>query len=105
MSYDPNKNDNPYDQQPPTLEENVKTQVKDKNTWLRLLLIVLFGAVFYAVFFITCIVGVIQFIARVLTGKPLASLREFSLTLSEYAQELVNYITYVSDVKPYPFKE
>ncbi len=90
---------------PPSLEDQVKTQVQDKNTWLRLFFMLLFAIIFYAVFFVTCTVALIQFLARLLSGKPLASLADFNITLSDYARDLVAYLTYVSDKKPFPFKE
>lgn len=86
-------------------EEQVKAQVKDTGTWLRLFYVVLFAAIFYAVFFVTCAVGIIQFVARIFSGKPLTSLHDFNSTLADYARDLVAYVTYASDKKPFPFKE
>jgi hypothetical protein len=88
-----------------SLEEQVKTQVKDKGTWLRLFFMVIFAVIFYAVFFVTCTVAFVQFSARLLSGKPLSSLAEFNATLADYARDLVAYLTYASDRKPFPFKE
>lgn len=91
--------------EPSSLEEQVKTQVKDKGTWLRLFFMLIFGVILYSVFFVTCAVAIIQFVARLLSGKPLASLAEFNSTLADYARDLVAYLTYASDRKPFPFKE
>jgi hypothetical protein len=87
------------------LEEKVKANVANMNTWLRIVFVALFALIFYIVFFITCAVGVIQFIAGIFTGKPLASLTDFNGTLAVYAQDLVKFITYSSEKKPFPFKE
>lgn len=94
----------PLDERP-TFEEQVKTQVKTPGTWLRLFYILVFGIIFYAVYFVTCTVAIIQFIARILSGKTLASLSDFNVTLADYARDLVAYLTYASDKKPFPFKE
>jgi hypothetical protein len=90
---------------PPTLEDQVKAQVQDKGNWLRLFFMLLFAIIFYAVFFVTCVVAIIQFVARLMSGKPLASLADFNVTLSDYARDLVAYLTYASERKPFPFKE
>src|SRR5437899_346238 len=90
---------------PPTLEDQVKTQVKDKGTWLRLFFMLLFVVIFYAVFFVTCAVALIQFVAKLLSGKALSSLADFNVTLADYARDLVAYLTYVTEKKPFPFKE
>ena len=87
------------------IEDQIKSQVKDTNTWVRLFFTALFFVIFYVVFFITGIVAIIQFFTRILTGKPLASLMDFNTKLAEYARDLVAYITYASDAKPFPFKE
>jgi hypothetical protein len=94
----------PIDGQP-TLEDQIKTQAKDKGTWLRLFFMLLFAIIFYAVFFVTCVVAIIQFIARLMSGKTLSSLADFNVTLSDYARDLVAYLTYVTERKPFPFKE
>jgi hypothetical protein len=88
-----------------SLEEQVKTQVKDKSNWLRLFFMLIFAVIFYAVFFVTCAVALIQFFARLLSGKPLSSLADFNTTLADYSRDLVAYLTYISDRKPFPFKE
>lgn len=99
--------ENPASPSPPPRENKsaFEEQVQDKDTWLRLFYIILFGLIFYVVFFVTCVVGVIQFVTRMLTGRPLASLQDFNTTLATYAHDLVAYITYASDMKPFPFKE
>ncbi len=98
--------EDPNDAPPPSsLEEQVKTQVKDKGTWLRLFYMALFAVIFYAVFAVTCVTAVIQFCARILSGRPLSGLNDFNATLAGYARDLVSYLTYASDRKPFPFKE
>lgn len=90
---------------PNPIEDQIKSQVKDTNTWVRLFFMILFMVIFYVVFGITGIVAVIQFVTRILTGKPLGSLQDFNAKLADYAHDLVAYITYSSDAKPFPFKE
>lgn len=86
------------------LEEKIKTQVKDMNTWLRLFFMVFFIVIFYFVYAITCIVGLLQFVARLITGTTFANLSDFNANLATYAKDLVAFITFSSDKKPFPFK-
>jgi hypothetical protein len=102
MSYN-SPQDNDSNRSP--LEEQIRTQITDINTWLRLFYMALFMVVFYIVYAITCVVGIIQFFAGIFTGKTLASLSEFNAKLSDYARDVVAYITYASSKKPFPFKE
>src|ERR1043166_5381224 len=87
------------------LEERIATQVKDTGTWLRLFYMLVFMIAFYFVYAITCAIGLIQFFARLFSGSPLASLADFNAKLSDYARDLVAYITSASNDKPFPFKE
>lgn len=87
------------------LEENIKSNVKDSGLWLRLFYMVLFSVILYVVVLITAAVGTIQFVARIFSGKPLENLADFNGTLASYASDLVNFITYRSETKPFPFKE
>ena len=87
------------------IEDQIKSQVKDSGTWLRLFFMFLFMFIFYLIFVITGLVGLIQFVARIISGKTLDSLGDFNRKLSSYAQEVVAYITYSSDKKPFPFSE
>ncbi len=87
------------------IEDHIKSQVQDTSTWVRLFFMILFMVIFYIVFAITGVVAIIQFVTRILTGKPLGSLQDFNAKLAEYARDLVAYITYASDAKPFPFKE
>jgi uncharacterized membrane protein len=107
MSPEDNDNapNNAPDENTSEFEERVKSQVQDKSTWLRLFFMLLFIVIFYFVFFIACAVGILQFFARIFSGKPLASLYDFNSTLADYSKDLVAYITFASDAKPYPFKE
>ena len=98
MTFEPSSDPNSF-------EDRVRTQVQDKHTWLRLFFMLIFMVIFYAVFFVTCTVAIIQFVAKILSGKTLASLSDFNVTLSDYTRDLVAYLTYVTDKKPFPFKE
>ncbi len=87
------------------IEIQIKSQVQNTGTWVRLFFTLLFIVIFYGVFLITSGVAVIQFVTRILTGKPLGSLTDFNSRLADYARDLVAYITYASNQKPFPFKE
>ncbi len=97
------QNNNPSDSN--TIEDQIKSQVQNTGTWVRLFFTLLFIVIFYVVFLITTAVALIQFVTRILTGKPLGSLMDFNAKLAEYSRDLVAYITYASDAKPFPFKE
>jgi hypothetical protein len=87
------------------LEDQIKANVKDSSNWLRLFTMLVFMVIFYGVFVVTGVVGIIQFLARLMTGKTIGGLNSFIERLSDYAREVTAYITYATDKKPFPFSE
>lgn len=79
----------------------------DSNTIDRLirgLYIVLFLVIGYFSVFVVLLIAILQFLANLIFRKSNDYLLQFGRALSMYASEVIDYITYVSDVKPFPFK-
>ena len=49
------------------------------------------------------VISVIQFIFSLVTGANNTNLREFGDSLGRYIQQMVAFLTYNSDDKPFPF--
>ncbi len=80
-----------------------KLAVKDK--WIRLIFMILYAVVVYWVAtLVIAIIALFQFIYTLFVGKPLHTLVPFSRSISEYIKEVLGYITYVTEAKPFPFK-
>ena len=80
-----------------------KLAVKDK--WIRLIFMILYAIVVYWVAaLVVAVIALFQFIYTLFVGKPLHTLVPFSRSLSEYIKEVLAYITYVTETKPFPFK-
>ncbi|MDD4617258.1 MAG: DUF4389 domain-containing protein [Alphaproteobacteria bacterium] len=84
-------------------EEDLKKNVKDKDTWLRFVFLVLFGAAFYLSIPITFAASVLQFLAKLFGGSEFPGVSEFGENLAVYQGQLTRYLTYASDDKPFPF--
>jgi hypothetical protein len=87
------------------LEDQIKANVKDTSNWLRLFTMLVFMVIFYGVFVVTGVVGIIQFLSRLVTGKTINGLSSFINRLSDYSREVTAYITYATDRRPFPFSE
>jgi hypothetical protein len=81
----------------------VQDHVKNPDTWMRGLFIVVFGVIFYALYLIIWLLVVFQFVMKVLTGSINANLLTFSDGLSRYAYQVLRYITFQSEDRPWPF--
>ena len=84
-------------------EDDLKRHVKDKDTWLRFVYLVLFGVVFYVSVFITFLASGLQFLAKLFSGSSFEGLAEFGDNLATYQGQVTRYLTFASDQKPFPF--
>ncbi len=84
-------------------EEELKKNVKDKDTWLRFVYLVVFGIAFYLSILLTFAASVFQFLAKLFSGSPFSGLAEFGSNLATYQAQVTRYLTFASDDKPFPF--
>ena len=103
-------NDQPIDHVPPDemadesrssskLEENVK----QKSTWLRLFFMVVLALIYGLSRLVIGAVVIIQFFYVLLTGETKTELKAFGHSLAIYSFEVIDYLTFNSDEKPFPF--
>jgi hypothetical protein len=87
------------------MSTELKEHLKSAGTWKRGLFILLF-AVFYGV--AEVVLGAIvlfQFGSQLITGRPNDKLKAFSRGLTAYFYQLLQFLTYRSDLKPFPFSD
>jgi Domain of unknown function (DUF4389) len=80
-----------------------KEHVLDTATWTRGLFILLFAIIYKAAETVLWLMVVGQFGFKLLTGRPNPYLLDFSQQLSTFIYQLLLYITFKSDSKPFPF--
>jgi hypothetical protein len=84
-------------------EEDLKKNVKDKDTWLRFVYLVVFGVAFYLSIGLTFAASIFQFLAKLFSGSSFEGLSEFGDNLGAYQAQVTRYLTFASDDKPFPF--
>ena len=67
------------------------------------LALILFIVLFDLVEVVVVLVAVVQYIMLLATGNTMPSLRELGMSLGGYLKEIVAYLTFETDTKPYPF--
>jgi hypothetical protein len=81
----------------------IEEHLKSRSTWMRLLFMIVV-AVFYAVTrLVLIVVVVVQFLHVLLTGEPNSRLKDFGLSLAAYIYSIVEYLTFNTEVRPFPF--
>ena len=81
----------------------IREHIKRTSTWLRGFYIVLFAIFFGIAEFVIAAIVVFQFLHTLLTGKPNPRLLTLGQSISTYAYQILTYVSYNSDHRPYPF--
>jgi hypothetical protein len=87
------------------MNDETKTNVKNPETWKRVLYIVLFAIIFNVAEFVLAVIVVFQFFMTLFTGAPHARARDFGGQLGVYLEQVVRFLTYNSDEAPFPFAD
>lgn len=77
-----------------------------KATWLRGIFMLLFFAVaYYFIILLVAAIALFQFGSVLFTGQLNVWLLDFGRSLSLYSQQIVSFLTYNSEQKPFPFSK
>lgn len=79
--------------------------IKDSSVWQRLLYMLLFVIAYSVVETILTAIVVIQILFRLFTGKTNGRLLAFSAEASRYIYDVLQYLTFNSEEKPFPFND
>jgi uncharacterized protein YqhQ len=103
-------NDQPMDHVPPDAtadddkgSSDLEKNVKQKSTWVRLFFMIVLAFLYGLSRFVIGAVIVIQFFYVLLTGKTKDVLKSFGHSLAIYSYEVIDYLTFNTDEKPFPF--
>lgn len=74
-----------------------------KATWMRGLYIVIFAVILWITKVVMWAVVILQFLITLFTGETNARLRAFGLSLAAFIYQIVTFVTFNSDERPFPF--
>ena len=80
----------------------IKT-VNNPELWLRGLFILIFGVILYFAVILVMFLVVFHFVSKLLMGYLNRQLADFSVGLTRYISQILGYITFQSDERPFPF--
>jgi hypothetical protein len=83
----------------PQLKENVTA----RTTWIRGLFILLFAVIYSLAEILIVAVVVFQFLSTLLTAKNNHQLLRLGRSLSEFVKQVLLFVTYNTEEKPFPF--
>lgn len=79
------------------------TSDANRQLLLRVIYMVLFGVAFWVVCWVLAVTAVVQLVLRLVGGAPNADLQRFGRALGSYAGQVIAFLTFASDVLPFPF--
>ena len=81
---------------------NTKAFVNPQH-WIRLLLMIVYLFVNYFIRFAIIFIAIIQFFFIMLTNNSNEQLLAFSKSLARFSYQIMVFVLYVSEEKPFPF--
>ena len=82
---------------------DIKENAKNVDVWTRGLFILIYGVVFYFVFSLIWLIVIFQFLTKLITTELNEQLLNFSDSLTKYVAQILLYITFKSEERPFPF--
>ena len=87
------------------MADELKNNLTRGQTWQRLLFIVLFAFIYTVAEVVIAAVVIVQFGFELIAGRRNQNLLDLGASLSRYAYEVLLYVTYNSDRRPFPFSD
>jgi hypothetical protein len=86
-----------------TTVSKLESHVKSKDTWLRLFFMLVFVALYFVSRVVLFAVVVLQFFWVLFTGTINEQIRGLGQSLAGYTYEIVRFLTFNSNRRPFPF--
>jgi hypothetical protein len=85
------------------MSDDFVENLKEPSHWLRILFMLGFSVVLYVAGMVVLLVTLAQALFSLLTGKDNLNLRSLGSSLSRYIFEILMFLTYNSETRPFPF--
>ena len=85
--------------------DDLKTRLLSAEHWLRFLFMALFVIIAFAASYVVLLLIIVQFVFALFSGNSDEKLRVFGASLSKYLFQILSFLTYNSEQKPYPFAD
>lgn len=89
----------------PLIDDEVKQNVKSRNTWMRFFYMFVFALLMGLAEFVLAVVVVLQFFTVLFTGERNGQLLNFGKDLASYVFDIWRYLVFASEDQPFPFSD
>ena len=84
---------------------SIRDSLLSIDTWIKVVFILLFWVLLTVVGWVLGAVVLVQLLIVLFTGERNMQLVDFGENLGQYLKQIVNYICFVDDEKPFPFSD
>ena len=85
--------------------EEIKENVFKQGKWLRLHFVLLFLFIYTWAYVVLWLVAILQFLFNLFTNSPNSNLSKLGAGFRVYMVQIINFVTYQEQEKPFPFSE
>lgn len=85
------------------MSDDIVENLRQPSHWFRIAFMVAMAIVLYVVSLVLTVLTVAQALFSVFTGSDNENLRSLGKDLSTYVHQILEFLTYNSEVKPFPF--
>lgn len=85
------------------MDKEIKASLTAGESWIRGLYMLLFAAIYSVAEMVLAAVAILQFIFLLVARGPNERLQEFGDDLSTYFYEMIQFLTFNTEDKPFPF--
>ena len=83
-------------------QSDLEKNVRSKGTWIRLLYMIVMTIAWSIAVLVTSAVVVLNFFYVLLSGNTNSRLTEFGQSLASYLYQIVRFMTFNTDTRPFP---
>jgi hypothetical protein len=85
--------------------QEIRNAIMARSTWLRGFFMLLFAVAYGVAELLLVVTVVFQFLCLLVTGKTVDRLLIFGENLSRYFYQIVRYLTFNTEERPFPFSD
>ena len=87
------------------MDDQLKSNLSSSKHWLRLMFMLMFAVLLQVAGVVMWVLVSLQFVFSLLTGSDNQPLRRLGHSVSSFVYQTLQFLTYNSDEKPFPFAD
>ncbi len=87
------------------MKDDLKANLTSGERWLRLLYMIMFAVIIQVTGAVMWLLVVLQFFFSLITGNDNSQLRELGRGIATYVFQILQFLSYNSEEKPFPFSD